>query len=146
MSNLGKPRYRELNPNWRGGRSIASNGYVLIRVGIAHHLADVRGYAYEHRIIAEQKIGRKLKRGEIPHHINEVKTDNRPENIEVLPSRAHHAAKHGTRGDLRKPDETNPLVECACGCGAAFHKYDPSGRPRRFVASHNSRRRLAGRK
>jgi hypothetical protein len=34
------------NPNWRGGRSLASNGYVLIRVGVGPHLADVRGYAY----------------------------------------------------------------------------------------------------
>lgn len=43
---------------WKGGRSIASNGYVLVRVGKKHHLADVRGYAYEHRIVAEQKLGR----------------------------------------------------------------------------------------
>lgn len=43
--------------NWKGGRSIASNGYMLVRVGLSHHLADVRGYAYEHRLVAEQKIG-----------------------------------------------------------------------------------------
>lgn len=49
-----------LNANWRGGRSIASNGYVLIRVGTGHHLADVRGYAYEHRVVAENSLGRRL--------------------------------------------------------------------------------------
>src|SRR4051812_41815968 len=48
---------REDNPNWRGGRSIASNGYIIVRVGVGHHLADVRGYAYEHRLVAEQKLG-----------------------------------------------------------------------------------------
>lgn len=53
---------RALNPNWKGGRSIASNGYVLIKVGTGHHLADVRGYAYEHRLVAERKLGRRLLR------------------------------------------------------------------------------------
>ena len=58
---------------WKGGRSIASNGYVLVRVGKRHHLADVRGYAYEHRLVAEEKLGRRLTPGEIPHHINGIK-------------------------------------------------------------------------
>lgn len=50
------------NPNWKGGRSIASNGYVLLRMP-GHHLADVRGYVYEHRLVAEQKLGRRLVKG-----------------------------------------------------------------------------------
>jgi hypothetical protein len=125
------------NGFWKGGRSIASNGYVLIRVGRDHHLADVRGYAYEHRIVAEQKIGRELLPGEIPHHINGVKTDNRPENIEVLPSRAMHWLRHRKRKDLRTPGEPNLTVQCECGCGASFERYDSSGRPRRYVSGHN---------
>ena len=125
-------------PPTRPGRSIASNGYVLIRVGKDHHLADVRGYAYEHRLVAEQKIGRRLLPGEIPHHINGDKQDNRRDNIEVVPSVAHHRAHHrkNERG-LRMPDEPNPMVDCACGCGAPFPKYDASGRPRRYISGHN---------
>ena len=125
------------NGFWKGGRSVASNGYVLIRVGRGHHLADVRGYAYEHRIVAEQKIGRKLLRGEIPHHINGVKADNRPENIEVLPSRATHQLRHRKRKDLRIPGEPNLAIQCECGCGVSFEKYDNCGRPRRYVSGHN---------
>lgn len=126
------------NPNWRGGRSIASNGYVLVRVGINHHLADVRGYAYEHRIVAEGKLGRRLLPGEIVHHINEITTDNRPENIEVVASIAHHRFIHRkTKRARRLPDEPNQEVACACGCGVRFKRYDASGRQRTFVSGHN---------
>lgn len=40
---MGKSHYGSRNPFWKGGRSVASNGYVLIRVGVEHHLADVKG-------------------------------------------------------------------------------------------------------
>jgi hypothetical protein len=133
------------NPNWKGGRSIASNGYVLIRVGVGHHLADVRGYAYEHRIVAEEKLGRRLKKGEIPHHINGNKQDNRPENIEIKNSHHHHAVEHRTlRFDLRMPGEKNPVIACACGCGKEFKKFDDDGRPRKFVSGHNTGRNSKG--
>lgn len=129
---------REKNPNWKGGRSVASNGYVLIKVGFDHHLADVRGYAYEHRLVAEKKLGRRLRPGEIPHHIDGVKTNNAPENIEVVASHAHHRAQHRTRDrGLRGPDDPNPVIACACGCGAMFTRFDATNRPRRYVPGHN---------
>lgn len=130
------------NSVWNGGRSVASHGYVLIRVGVEHHLADVRGYAYEHRLVAEEKIGRRLRRGEIVHHVNGLKDDNRPENLEVHPSTAHHLAEHRAPGSIKRPPgEPNPFVLCECGCGASFERFDASNRPRRFIAGHNSGRR-----
>ena len=129
------------NPAWKGGRSIASNGYVLIRVGRDHHLADVRGYAYEHRVVAEEKLGRRLEPGEQVHHINGDRADSRPENLEVM-SQPEHAVEHRTlRFDLRMPGEPNPTVECECGCGTSFLRFDDDGRPRRFVSGHNMVRR-----
>lgn len=133
---------RENNSNWRGGRSIASHGYVLIRVGTDHHLADVRGYAYEHRLVAERKLGRRLRKGEIPHHIDGNPQNNSPENIEVMRSAWHHRAEHRTSGKWRRnPGERNPMVMCACGCGARFRRFDALNRARRFVAGHNLLRR-----
>lgn len=125
------------NSQWKGGKTIASNGYRLLRVGVSHHLADCRGYAYEHRVVAERKIGRRLNPGEEVHHINGDKLDNRPDNLEAVASRHHHARRHSKRRDLRAPDEPNTTVSCACGCGNEFMKYDGEGRPRRFVSGHN---------
>lgn len=127
------------NGMWKGGRSIASNGYVLVRVGKEHHLADVRGYAYEHRLVAERKLGRRLRNGELIHHVNGDKADNRPENLKVEPSTAHHLRDHRTKDrGLREPGAPNPTVSCACGCGAQFTRFDASNRPRRYVTGHNT--------
>jgi hypothetical protein len=118
---------------------LASNGYVLVRVGTAHHLADVRGYAYEHRVVAERSIGRRLRPAEIVHHRDGNKQNNSPDNLEVVPSNAHHQYHH-RRPDgppRRAPGESNPRVLCACACGRVFHRYDEWGRPRRYVSGHN---------
>lgn len=128
----------ENNPNWRGGRVIDPRGYVLIRVGTGHHLADVRGYAYEHRVVGERKIGRRLKGDELIHHKDENKQNNHPDNLEVVASRAEHMFLHRTKDvGRRDPGEPNPQIECACGCGQRFLRYDSSGRPRSYVWGHN---------
>jgi hypothetical protein len=50
--------------------------------------------AKAHRLVAAWKIGRALKPGEHVHHINHVKADYRPENLEVCANAKEHAAKH----------------------------------------------------
>lgn len=44
---------------------------------------------HEHRIVAENKIGRPLVKGEIVHHLNHNKRDNRPENLIVMTQSEH---------------------------------------------------------
>jgi hypothetical protein len=128
------------NNFWKGGKTTEPRGYVLVKVGVGHHLADVRGYAYEHRLVAEEKLGRRLLPGEIAHHDDENKSNNRTDNIEPVASRAHHAALHRRVGlNNRLPGEVNVSVLCECGCGVSLLKFDKQGRPRRFVSGHNSR-------
>lgn len=132
------------NSFWKGGRTVTEHGYVLIRVGIDHHLADVRGYAYEHRVVAEEKIGRRLMPNEIVHHVDGNRQNNDPSNLEVMASIAHHGAEHRTPGRvLRNPGEPNLVVRCACGCGGEFLRFDRTGRPRRFISGHNIQPRPA---
>ena len=132
------PRCGGKNNMWNGGRSVTRHGYVLVRVGMNHHLADVRGYAYEHRVVAEKKVGRRLVSGEQIHHMNGDRGDNRPENLEVVGSIAEHRVLHRKRTSIRRlPGEDNPEISCMCGCGAVFPKYDSTGRPRKVVSGHN---------
>lgn len=78
---------------WKGGRFISSWGYVLVYKP-DHPNSDCDGYVREHRLVMEQKIGRLLRSDEEVNHINRIKTDNRPENLEVL-SKAEHGRKSG---------------------------------------------------
>jgi hypothetical protein len=130
---------REKNSQWKGGRVITPHGYVLIRVGKNHPLADVRGYAYEHRIVAEHKIGRRLNIGEIVHHIDGNKQNNSPDNIEIVDGVFSHKFLHRKSLNKRRPGEVNPIISCECGCGQKISKYDTINRPRRFVSGHNMR-------
>ncbi len=77
--------------HWKGGRRIV-RGYVYIYKR-GHHLADKHGYVKEHILVLEQKLGRCLKSGEIGHHLNGIRSDNRPGNLVALPkngARGHH--------------------------------------------------------
>lgn len=48
---------------------------------------------HQHRVVAEKKLGRKLKKGEIVHHIDGDKHNNKPENLEVM-TQSQHAKEH----------------------------------------------------
>lgn len=80
------------SPHWKGIRK-HSAGYILIYKP-EHPFCDHKGYVFEHRLVMEEKVGRYLTLNEIAHHINGVRNDNRPENLELL-TKFIHKSYHG---------------------------------------------------
>jgi hypothetical protein len=71
------------NKNWKGGRSRHKAGYVL-RHAPDHPRAKANSrYVFEHILVMEEMLGRYLVPGESVHHLNGVKDDNRPDNLEL---------------------------------------------------------------
>lgn len=82
--------------NWRGGRRYNADGYILLYKP-EHPRANRGGAVFEHIVVAEEQLGRLLEPGEIVHHLNHVKDDNRPENL-VVKTRGQHVREHFDAG------------------------------------------------
>jgi hypothetical protein len=80
-----KAQSGEGNNGWKGGLYLGKE-YVFVR--------QVKRTVPLHRLVLEKKIGRFLKKNEVVHHWNEVKTDNRPENLALFRSNGAHTRLH----------------------------------------------------
>ena len=89
---LGEQRTGRNSGTWKGGKRITSSGYIERRV-FNHPNANSRGCKYEHQMVAELKLGRYLKEGEVAHHIDLNKSNNDFSNIVVL-SKGDHTKVH----------------------------------------------------
>jgi hypothetical protein len=69
-----------------------------------HPSATKQGYVLQHRVVAEEKIGRLLVKGEIVHHIDGNESNNDPHNLEILTDSEHKKlhAKKAPRKEKRK--------------------------------------------
>ena len=74
------------------------NGYVLVE---SKHPKAFRGWYFQHILAIENYLGRQLKYWETVHHINEIKDDNRIENLFVC-SREEHNKAHGITNKYAK--------------------------------------------
>lgn len=81
------------NASYTGGRHIGDHGYARV-LHPTHDDADSRGYVYEHRLVMESMIGRKLTAEEVVHHKNHIRDDNRPENLQLFATHSDHIKFH----------------------------------------------------
>ena len=79
----GKNASRENSPTWKGGRVRDSKGYIMCMDADHPRASSNHGYVFEHILVMEEQLGRYLETGENVHHINGIKDDNRPENLEL---------------------------------------------------------------
>lgn len=58
-------------------------GYTIEFVGRGDPSADKHGWCLQHRLVMSRVLGRRLLTHENVHHLNGVKTDNSPDNLEL---------------------------------------------------------------
>lgn len=104
---------------------IDRQGYVMVDAPAGHPYARCKGtgsgrnggstgYVREHRLVLERILGRYLHPCEIVHHINGDKTDNRPENLEIM-SGSEHSRLHWSNPRSRNgaPKIGSPCAGCS---------------------------------
>jgi len=132
MSNYGSRRY------------LTTDGYVAIYKP-EHPRAGKQGYVREHRLVMEKHLGRYLKKSELVHHKNNIRTDNRIENLEIIRANKklcivprcnqktysrynQYCFKHYQKRRARKikglPFDDNSLIYSLAGAPIGFHKGD----------------------
>jgi hypothetical protein len=68
---------------WDHFNKAKRDGYVYVTVRNFNRRGDKYGTLQEHRLVMVRKLGRRLRANENVHHINGVRDDNRPENLEL---------------------------------------------------------------
>jgi len=111
-ASLHQVRQGQVNPNWRGGRSTRQDGYIQVRVNCRPKL--------EHHEVMERHLGRPIAPGEVVHHKNDDRTDNRLENLELM-TISQHMALHHQNGIQRKITDRTCVV-----CGQTFKGKHPT--------------------
>jgi superfamily II DNA or RNA helicase len=110
--------------------STISDGYITLSIKEHGHWKKVT----EHRSLMEQVLGRALRSDEFVHHLNGIKTDNRPENL-CLMSPSEHMRLHATLPD----GQWSRHHPCCIDCGTTERKHVTGGRCK---ACDSRRRRL----
>jgi len=105
MSIAAKKRFEKTGRGARflNGLRHRSDGYIGVYVP-KHPYASSDGYVMLHRLVMEQHIGRYLKTGEVVHHKNHIRNDNRLENLQLMSVSEHMSFHMKERYKKRRND------------------------------------------
>lgn len=110
LKTLGVPRRKlseSISLRHRGSRRKGKDGYVVLRV-------DFGVRKKEHVHIAEQVLGRQLKCGEMVHHINGDRSDNRNCNL-LICTTSYHTWLHWKMAQIQRKEMNNEYAKPTVG-------------------------------
>ena len=84
---------KELNPERMNPVTKEKIRNARIGTGVGQSYAKLYG-RHEHRVVAERILGRKLRKGEVVHHLDFNPRNNSPENLMIFRSQSEHAKYH----------------------------------------------------
>src|SRR4051812_12723836 len=91
-----KPATQALPPSvsrpYRGGHTVVWRRYIF-ELCPDHPKANPFGFVAQHRLVVERRLGRYLLSSEHIHHRDEIKTNNDPDNLQVM-TRSDHMRLH----------------------------------------------------
>ena len=88
-------------------KKFCGNYKIFIDGGYEAKIGSDGNMVYIHREVMEQKLGRKLKSGEVVHHKDENKRNNDPDNLELKANYSEHMKQHCRENPNKKFIKSN---------------------------------------
>ena len=98
------------HPNWKGGVSYDSNGYIL-ELNPNHHRSMPNGYVRKHILIAEKALGKPLPDSAVVHHDDGDPSNNDNSNLVVCENNGYHLFLHRRKNAFNSCGNANG-VKC----------------------------------
>lgn len=106
---------------------LSTQGYYFIKKP-EHHRANSQGYTKVADLVLEEKLGRLLEKNEIAHHINHVRTDDSPENLQVMTKKEHDSHTMYERwAEYRKLNKWSMRFNYCVNCQTTQRKHARRG-------------------
>lgn len=102
------------NTNWKGGRYVDVNGFVLIW-SRCHPRSPRRGYVMEHMLVADKALGRPVPKTAQVHHVDKDRGNNSGGNLVICQDDAYHKLLHvRMRVKAAGGNPNTDKICCAC--------------------------------
>lgn len=106
-------RYRK-ERQWTSNGRFIQNGYMMQKVtrdDFFYPMANYKGYIPEHRLVMAKHLNRCLLSWEVVHHKNGIRTDNRLQNLELLPHSKFHLVDTVSKKRIAELEKRVTLLE-----------------------------------